>query len=165
MASPCATLDFSATFDRDRAVLKLAWDRPSSEDELLLVNLGQLVGNTLQPGSSIGMYISGEGIQSGRLVPRVQPAGIAGRVVPFVICLVPGAEYSLSVDAHALLLPSSDKSLADVRNRPWTLTVSFTGRQAIMTDAAGRFRPEDGIPQFGRKIETWIGTIKAVLHR
>ncbi len=162
----CASLDFRATFDRDRTILKLAWERPSSEENPLLINIGQLSGNTLQLGSSsTSMYISGEGIQSGRLTPRVQSAGLAGRVIPFVVCLLPGAEYSLSVDAHSLLLPSSDKSLADVRDRPWTLTVSFTGKQAIVADSSGKFHPEDGIPQFGRKIETWIGTIKSVLHR
>lgn len=160
----CGNVEFHATFDRERSALKLVWERGSSENELILINLGQLIGNILQFGPSISMYISGPEIQSGRLVPRSQPAGLAGKVVPFVVCLLPGAEYALSVDAHSLLLPSSHKSLADVRERPWTLTVSFTGKQAVVTDSSGRFRPEDGISQYGKRIDMWIGTSKSVVH-
>ncbi len=109
----CGNVDFHATFDRERSALKLAWERGSSENDLILVNLGQLFGNIVQFGPSIGMYISGPEIQSGRLVPGSQPAGLASKVVPFVVCLPP--EYALSVDAHSLSLPSSHKTLADVR--------------------------------------------------
>ncbi len=158
----CADLDFRALFDRDRSALQLVW-KHGSPDQPILVNIGQLAGNGFLLGPSTSMYISGPGIQSGPLVPRIQPAGVAGRVIPFVICLLPNAEYALSVDAHSLLLPSSHNSLAEVRDHSWTIKISFTGQRAIVADVSGRFHPEDGISQYGRKINTWLGTVSYLI--
>lgn len=158
----CSDLVFNAHFNPDRPEIQLMWSNKGGSDPIL-VNLGHLVGGSLHLSDTTTMYISGPGMSSGDLFDVREPPGVAGRISPFVICLLPGSEYGLTVDTNYLRIPGSSKTLADLRDRRWTLFVSFTGRQAVVVGPKGYDVPYDGVSEYGIQIPLWTGKSKVVI--
>lgn len=159
----CLDLGFRAQFDRDRSEIKLIWSNEASS-EPTLVNLGDIAGKLLRLSVTTRMYLSGPGLTSGDLVDVREPAGIAGRLIPFVICLLPESEYALTLEARYLRIPGSTKTLADVLDRPWTLFVSFIGKSTVTVGRRGNFVPYDGVSEYGIKLPFWTGKSKSIIR-
>ncbi len=158
----CSDVAFHAQFNRDHPDIKLTWSNEGGSDPIL-VKLGYLAGRSLLLSVTTRMYISGPGLSSGDLFDVREPPGVLGRISPFVICLLPGSEYGLTLEAKYLRIPGSSKTLADLRDRRWTLFVSFIGRPAVVVGPKRNDVPYDGVSEYGIQLPLWTGKSKVVI--
>ncbi|GEM_PF-4643901 len=155
-----ADIAFVGRIERDRSTVVFSWAN-KDQVEPVLVNLGTLVGSYFSFAETIKMRVSGPHMGTHSVVKGNEPAG--GNFKAFVICLLPGAQYDLYISAKDLHLSGSSKTLADLGSDAFALSVEFTGRRPIVPGVHGQFVPYDGIAQYGRKFNMWMGKRETII--
>ena len=151
-------LDFGAELNRDGTELRIRWSNKSAAP--FLVTIGSIIGSWgLDP--RVKIFVIGPGLPAANLTDTSQPGIISGRVEPLVVCLTRGAGYSIDLSTDKLWLSDFKRTLQDVRDRHWTLTVTYTGVKALHTSPAGKRIPFHVLDDYPADFPFWTGDINA----
>jgi hypothetical protein len=151
-------LDLRAELNSDASELKVSWVNRGATP--FLITVGSMIGWAgLVP--NLQLSISGPGLPTGRMSDTSQPGAIAGRAESLVVCLASGTEYSMKFATGKLLLPDYKTILGNMRDRRWTVIVSYTGTRAFRTAPGGGRIPYDVIRDYPVEYPFWTGGIQA----
>lgn len=151
-------LELNAELDAGASQLKVTWVNRGTDP--FLITVGSMVGWAgLMP--DLRMSINGPGLPTGKLNDTALPGVIGGRAELLVVCLTSRTEYCMKFATDKLWLPGYKKTLSNVRDRRWTVTVVYTGIKAFHITTGGRRIPYDVIRDYPVEFPFWTGDIKA----
>jgi hypothetical protein len=151
-------LELKAELDAEVSQLKVSWVNEGTDP--FLITVGSTIGWAgLMP--NLRMSINGAGLPTGKLNDTAVPGGVAGRAELLVVCLTSRTEYCMRFATDKLWLPGYEKTLSNIRDRPWTLVVAYSGIKAFLPRPGGGRIPYDVLQHYPVEFPFWTGDIKA----